>query len=167
MPDPRPASPAPPDDPLTVPGAGGLSSAELDPVVAAVRSVIGLIEGTAVTRIRLRYGPLQLDVRSAAAGQGSGQPAAGDITAPARPQAAGLRITAPLLGVFYRQQAPGEAPFVEVGQRVEEGQQVAIVEAMKLMNPVVSPRAGVITEIHAGDSDMVEFEQILMTLEPV
>jgi acetyl-CoA carboxylase biotin carboxyl carrier protein len=75
-------------------------------------------------------------------------------------------LTAPLVGVFYRAKGPGAAPFVEVGDRVERGQQVAIVEAMKLMNEVVADRAGVLTAVHVEDGEVVEYGQPLFTIEP-
>ena len=76
-------------------------------------------------------------------------------------------IVAPLVGTFYRSPAPGAKPFVEEGDVVDEGQTVAIVEAMKLMNQVKADQArqgG--RRSSAQDGDWVEFEQPLMYLEP-
>ena len=75
-------------------------------------------------------------------------------------------VVAPLVGTFYRRLGPGAKAFVEEGDVVEEGQTVAILEAMKLMNQVKADRAGKIAEIIAKDGDWVEFEQVLMYLEP-
>ena len=77
---------------------------------------------------------------------------------------AGPRITAPLVGTFYRAPGPGEAPFVEVGDVVAEGQQVGIVEAMKLMNPVEATQSGTVAELLVEDGEMVEFSQPLILL---
>jgi acetyl-CoA carboxylase biotin carboxyl carrier protein len=73
-------------------------------------------------------------------------------------------IKAPLVGTFYRASQPGAAPFVNEGDTVDEGQVVAIVEAMKLMNQVQADKAGKVAEILAEDGAWVEFEQVLMYL---
>lgn len=75
-------------------------------------------------------------------------------------------ITAPLVGFFYRCPEPGAKPFVEEGDVVEAGQDVAIVEAMKIMNRVQADRPGRVVKILAEDGHMVEFGQDLMVLEP-
>lgn len=75
-------------------------------------------------------------------------------------------ITAPLVGFFYRCPEPGAKPFVEEGEVIEAGQDVAIVEAMKIMNRVQSDRPGRVVKILAEDGHMVEFGQELMVLEP-
>ena len=76
-------------------------------------------------------------------------------------------VVAPLVGTFYRAQQPGAKPFVEEGDVIDEGQTVAIVEAMKLMNHVKSDQGGKVAEILCSDGDWVEFEQPIMYLEPL
>jgi acetyl-CoA carboxylase biotin carboxyl carrier protein len=73
-------------------------------------------------------------------------------------------VLSPLVGTFYAAPQPGAAPFVAVGDVVESGQTVAIVEAMKLMNHVVAERAGRVTEVLVGDGEPVEFAQPLMRM---
>jgi acetyl-CoA carboxylase biotin carboxyl carrier protein len=75
-------------------------------------------------------------------------------------------IVAPLVGTFYRSPEPDAAPFVTEGDLVEAGQQVAIVEAMKILNSVQADRAGRVAKIFAENGDMVEFGQPLMAIEP-
>jgi acetyl-CoA carboxylase biotin carboxyl carrier protein len=82
----------------------------------------------------------------------------------AAPTAGGTDITSPSVGVFWRAPEPGAAPFVEVGQRVEVGQELCIVEVMKLMNRVPSTVAGVVTAVHVGNGDAVEFGTALFTI---
>lgn len=77
-----------------------------------------------------------------------------------------VAVTAPLVGTFYRRPEPGAEPFVEEGSAVEAGQTVAIVEAMKLMNPVKAPGPGTVAAIKVDDAQMVEFDQTLMELDP-
>jgi len=80
--------------------------------------------------------------------------------------AGGTAVLAPLVGVFYRSPSPGAPPFVEVGQPVTAGQQLAVVEAMKMMNEVVAETAGVVREVHVADAEIVEFGQRLFTIAP-
>jgi acetyl-CoA carboxylase biotin carboxyl carrier protein len=77
---------------------------------------------------------------------------------------AGHRVTAPTVGVFYRAPEPGAAPFVTEGDAVTAGQQVAIVEAMKLMIPVEADRDGRVVEVLVADGEPVEFGQPLVVL---
>jgi acetyl-CoA carboxylase biotin carboxyl carrier protein len=76
-------------------------------------------------------------------------------------------IVSPLVGTFYSASEPGARAFVEVGDVVDEGQTVAIVEAMKLMNHVKADQGGRVAEIAVADGDWVEFEQVLVYLEPL
>lgn len=75
-------------------------------------------------------------------------------------------VRAPLVGTFYVAPTPGAEPFVHVGDEVEPGQTLGIVEAMKLMNPIVADGPGVVAEVRIGDAESVEFDQILMLLRP-
>ncbi|GAA2150042.1 acetyl-CoA carboxylase biotin carboxyl carrier protein [Actinomadura napierensis] len=85
---------------------------------------------------------------------------------PIEPADPGHAVTAPLVGTFYRSPQPGAAPFVEVGDLVDAGQTVAIVEAMKLMNTIGADVAGRVAEICVDDAAPVEFDQPLMRIEP-
>ena len=75
-------------------------------------------------------------------------------------------VRSPVVGTFWRRPAPGEAPFVEVGDRVEPGQVLCIVEAMKVMNEVQADRAGVIQEVLVEEGQPVEYGQPLFRLRP-
>ena len=75
-------------------------------------------------------------------------------------------VRSPLVGTFYAAPSPGADPFVRVGDEVEAGQTVGIVEAMKLMNPIVADEAGVVAEVLVGDAESVEYDQVLMRLRP-
>jgi acetyl-CoA carboxylase biotin carboxyl carrier protein len=77
-----------------------------------------------------------------------------------------IPVLAPLVGTFYRSSQPGSKPFVDVGDIVEPGQTVCIVEAMKMMNEVVAGEPGKVVEIASENGEWVEFEQVLMYLEP-
>lgn len=73
-------------------------------------------------------------------------------------------VVTPMVGTFYVAPEPGAAPFVQVGDRVEAGQPVGIVEAMKLMNPVPAERSGEVMEVLVGDGEPVEFGQPLVRI---
>ncbi|MEN9230240.1 MAG: acetyl-CoA carboxylase biotin carboxyl carrier protein [Thermostichus sp. DG02_5_bins_236] len=75
-------------------------------------------------------------------------------------------VTAPMVGTFYSAPAPGEADFVRNGERVNKGQTLCIIEAMKLMNELEAEIAGVVTEILVSNGQSVEFGQVLMRLDP-
>jgi acetyl-CoA carboxylase biotin carboxyl carrier protein len=73
-------------------------------------------------------------------------------------------VRAPLVGTFYTAPQPGAPPFVSVGGRVEKGQTLAIVEAMKLMNPLLAECAGTVEEVLVANGEPVEFDQALMVV---
>ena len=98
------------------------------------------------------------------------QAVAAETTSPP-PAAASTRsdlqdITAPMVGTFYRAPAPGEPSFIEVGNRVDVGQPVCILEAMKLMNELESEVSGEVVEILVDNGTPVEFGQVLMRVKP-
>jgi acetyl-CoA carboxylase biotin carboxyl carrier protein len=76
-------------------------------------------------------------------------------------------VLAPLVGTFYAATQPGAKPFAQVGDVVDTGQTVCIVEAMKMMNEVAANEGGRVAEIVVENGQWVEFEQVLMYLEPV
>jgi acetyl-CoA carboxylase biotin carboxyl carrier protein len=77
-----------------------------------------------------------------------------------------VEVRSPAVGGFWVAPSPGAPPFVVAGQVVEADEQLAIVEVMKLMNPVVAPLAGEIVQICAGNADLVEYDQVLFLLRP-
>ena len=93
-------------------------------------------------------------------------PAAEAAPVAAAPSTAGLtEINSPIVGTFYSAASPESAPFVEVGQRVNKGDVLCIVEAMKVMNEIESEYSGVIREIQMANGQPVEFGQVLFLIE--
>lgn len=74
-------------------------------------------------------------------------------------------VKSPMVGMAYLAAEPGAAPFVSVGDMVNVGQTLLIIEAMKVMNPIKAPRAGKITHIMVKDGTPVEFSEPLMVIE--
>ena len=78
---------------------------------------------------------------------------------------AGEEVKSPMVGTAYLQASPEAPPFIKPGDKVKKGQTLLIVEAMKTMNPIQSPRDGVVKEILVGDAQPVEFGEALVLLE--
>ena len=78
-----------------------------------------------------------------------------------------VEIKAPMVGTFYRAPSPETPPYVEVGQIVEPGQVICIIEAMKLMNEIKSEIKGKILEVLVENAEPVEFGQPMFLIEPV
>jgi len=74
-------------------------------------------------------------------------------------------VKSPMVGTFYRSPNPESAPFVDVGSKVNVGDRLCIVEAMKILNEIESDKAGVITAIHLNDGDPVEYGQVMFSIE--
>ncbi len=92
---------------------------------------------------------------------GDGEPVRAE---PAKPQH--LEVKSPMVGTYYAQPEPGAKPYVSVGQRIEKGQILCIIEAMKIMNEIESEFSGVVREVSVSDSQPVEYGQVLMRVDP-
>jgi acetyl-CoA carboxylase biotin carboxyl carrier protein len=161
---------------------------------AEARDLVRRLEGTSVQRFAVKAGDYEIEIERGAILQAA--PADGEAAAPAAsghvaggatiglgiaPEARGasgafsvsldqadlrIPVLAPLVGTFYEAAQPGQKPFAAVGDVVEPGQTVCIVEAMKLMNEVAAAEGGKVAEILVKNGEPVEFEQVLMYLEP-
>jgi biotin carboxyl carrier protein len=89
-----------------------------------------------------------------------------EVTEPTSKDDGRVPIPAPMLGTFYRAEAPGKPPFVEVGDRVEPDTIVCIIEVMKMMNSVPAGVAGTVTEVVADNAQLVEYGEPLFRVEP-
>ena len=107
----------------------------------------------------------------AAAPPAEAAPAAKPAAAPAaEPKAEAkknlLEIKSPIVGTFYRSSSPDKPPFVKVGDSINVGDTVCIVEAMKLFNDIESEVAGTIVEVVVDDASPVEYDQVLFLVDP-
>ena len=149
---------------------------------AEARDLVRRLEGTTVQRFAVKAGEYKIEIERgggappAAAPGASAEPdqrvfsgSFAAITPPGAEEGADKRIPvlAPLVGTFYSAAQPGAKAFAQVGDVVEAGQTVCIVEAMKLMNEVAAAEGGKVAEICVSNGDPVEFDQVLMYLEPV
>jgi acetyl-CoA carboxylase biotin carboxyl carrier protein len=84
---------------------------------------------------------------------------------PAAPEEDGYEVTAPMVGTFYAASSPGAAPYIQVGDRVSEGDTLCIIEAMKMMNQIEADVAGVVKSIRIQNGEPVEFGQVLFVID--
>jgi acetyl-CoA carboxylase biotin carboxyl carrier protein len=156
----------------------------LSPDADVIRALAGLLAETGLSEIEYAVGEHRIRVARESAGktvpmnghanEAAPHPAVTAETAETQSVAAngnGMRLddpgllTAPLVGVAYLAPTPGAAPFVRVGDPVEKGQTVLIIEAMKVMNQIRAPRAGRLARILVTDTEPVEYGAPLMLIE--
>jgi acetyl-CoA carboxylase biotin carboxyl carrier protein len=137
--------------------------------------LIKRLEGSSVLRLTVQLGECKIEIERGVptaagtlAGAPGALPSASETAEAARAAEPDTRhpILSPLVGTFYRSPQPGAKAFVEEGDLVEKGQPVAIVEAMKIMNQIQADRSGRVAQIMVTDAEWVEFQQVLMYLEP-
>ena len=86
--------------------------------------------------------------------------------APSSSEPEGHFVTAPMIGTYYASPSPGDPPFVQVGDTVEVGQTIGIIEAMKIMNEIAADRNGVVAEVLVANSQAVEYGSPLIRIVP-
>jgi acetyl-CoA carboxylase biotin carboxyl carrier protein len=146
---------------------------------ALIRELALLLDETSLTEIEIERAGLRVRVArniSIAAGVPAGLPvaAAMPVAVASVPAAAGAVadfskhpgvVPSPMVGTAYWSPEPGAKPFIEVGAKVSAGQTLLIIEAMKTMNQIPSPRAGTVTQILVEDGQPVEFGEPLVIIE--
>jgi len=152
----------------------------LAPDAEVIRALAGLLSETGLTEIEYAIGDHRIRVaresagKAAVNGHAAPPPPAAEPSAPVEPPAtAGAAngavhpgtVASPIVGIAYLASEPGSAPFVRVGDRVSEGQTLLIIEAMKVMNQIRAPRAGLIARVFVEDAEPVEYGAALMLIE--
>jgi oxaloacetate decarboxylase (Na+ extruding) subunit alpha len=143
-----------------------------------IREIVRIVQETGVGEVTIEDAGARVTVRRSVEpteGRAAPAPAAPTVdeettaAAPAAPpiDRGLIRIEAPMVGTFYRASAPGDAPFVQEGDAVGNGQTLCILEAMKLMNEVKAEQEGIVRRIHPENGQPVEYGQLLFELEPV
>jgi len=152
-----------------------LEESELEEFEIVVKSGNG-------TSIKLRKGSRVENITTAQVFGGGGTPTQSAPSVPANPttpdSSAGetnveidphfglSEITSPIVGTFYRAPSPDAAPFVKIGDHIEIGHAVCIVEAMKLMNEIQSEVSGTVEKILVENAQPVEFGQVMLLIKP-
>ena len=145
-----------------------------------LKTLIELVETSGIAELEIQEGEERVRItRSHGAGANGapivavpqvvtipagGAPAA-PVPAEAPPAAEGHVVKSPMVGTFYRAATPGAKPFVEVGDSVQEGQALCIIEAMKLMNEIEADKTGIVKAILTENGQPVEFGQPLFVIE--
>jgi len=141
-----------------------------------IRELADLLTETGLTEIEVERGDTRIRVARAPAaatvhvsGPGpSGQPPVNMPESPSEPpdlaSLAGT-VLSPMVGTAYRAAEPGGKPYVDVGEKVREGQTLLIIEAMKTMNQIPAPRDGTVTRVLVEDGQPVEYGEPLMIVE--
>jgi acetyl-CoA carboxylase biotin carboxyl carrier protein len=143
-----------------------------------IRHLAAILDETNLSEIEVEQGDLRIRVSRQSAmvhavaapspavlpASGASATAAAPAQAPAA-EKAGKAVTSPMVGTAYLAPAPGAQAFVEIGQKVREGQTLLIIEAMKTMNQIPSPRAGTVTDILFTDGQPVEYGEPLVMIE--
>ena len=124
-----------------------------------VKKLIELVQESGITELEVRTGDEQVRISRASTPADSAPapaPSPHPSEEPVRESGPGTIVAAPLAGTFYRSPAPGEPPFVEVGDTVAMGDVLCIVESMKMMNHVESECAGEVAEVLVANGKPIE-----------
>lgn len=139
-----------------------------------IRELADLLDETGLNEIEIEQQGLRVRVmRGGHVGAVAAAPAAGQPAAAAAGSAASAddpgshpgAVKSPMVGTAYRAPSPDAETFIEVGHEVKQGQTLLIIEAMKTMNQIPSPRAGKVIEILVSDGQPVEFDEPLVIIE--
>jgi acetyl-CoA carboxylase biotin carboxyl carrier protein len=161
------------------PKASDNGDMRIDP--ALVRELAQLLTDNELTEIEVQDGERRIKVsREPAAIYSASMPApatvpaalpaagpaasAAPAAAPPAEEASGNAVKSPMVGTAYMSAEPGGKPFIQVGDAVNAGDTLLIVEAMKVMNPITAPSGGVVKRILVADAQPVEFDQPLVVL---
>ena len=147
-----------------------------------LKTLIELVESSGIAELEIEEGEERVRITRAVAASPAAShvvlpaalTAAGPAAAPApvlsaappvsAAEAEGHQVKSPMVGTFYRAASPGAKPFVEVGDSVQVGDTLCIIEAMKLMNEIESDKAGVVKQVLAENGQPVEFGQPLVVI---
>jgi acetyl-CoA carboxylase biotin carboxyl carrier protein len=150
--------------------------------IRKVKKLIELLDESGIAEIEIKEGEESVRISRYAAGAPAAPAvmaapvavAAPPMAAPieaaapvaaADPEEDGYAVTAPMVGTFYASASPGAAPYVQVGDRVNEGDTLCIIEAMKMMNQIEADVSGVIKSIRVQNGEAVEYGQTLVVID--
>ncbi|MEL7290618.1 MAG: acetyl-CoA carboxylase biotin carboxyl carrier protein [Pseudomonadota bacterium] len=146
--------------------------------IRKIKKLIELVEESGIAELEISEGeesvrisrngtaaPAPVHYAAAPAPVAAPAPAAAPEAAAPAAAPTGHQVLSPMVGTFYRSPSPDSKAFVEVGQSVNAGDTLCIVEAMKMMNQIEADKSGVVTAILVEDGQPVEFDQPLVVIE--
>ena len=146
--------------------------------IRKVKKLIELLDESGIAEIEITEGEESVRISRYSPNAPAAAPYAMQMPVAAAPAAApvaaapiaeieddGYSVSAPMVGTFYASSAPGAAAYVQVGDRVNEGDTLCIIEAMKMMNQIEAEVSGVIKSIRIQDGDPVEYGQTLFVID--
>lgn len=147
----------------------GNDPSSTEELIGAVRELISLMGKGGISELDLTSGDVSIRLRGAAPAAAitatSTSPANGEASSMASEmEHQGHVVTAPMIGTYYAAPSPGEGPFVQIGDEVEVGQVIGIIEAMKIMNEIVADKPGVVADILVENAQAVEYGSPLVRL---
>jgi acetyl-CoA carboxylase biotin carboxyl carrier protein len=147
--------------------------------IRKVKKLIELLEESGIAEIEITEGEesvrisrypnsvpvaVQAPLPAVAPATGHVAPAEAPATEPAAPEASGQKVLSPMIGTFYRSPSPEAEPFVQVGDQVNVGDTLCIIEAMKMMNQIEADVAGVVKSVEIESGQPVEFGEPLFVI---
>ena len=134
--------------------------------IRKVKKLIELLEESGIAEIEIHEGEESVRIsRQSQATAVLTAPAAAPAAEPAAEEITGHTVNAPMVGTFYRAPSPGAKSFVEVGQSVNVGDTLCIIEAMKLLNQIEADKAGVVNAVLCENGQPVEYGQPLFVID--
>jgi len=146
--------------------------------IRKVKKLIELLEESGIAELEIKEGEesvrisrlsptsnIQMTTAAPVAVAQAPEPAPAAVEAVVAEKPSGHEVRSPMVGTFYTAASPTAGPFVTVGQKVEVGDTLCIIEAMKMMNQIEADRAGVIKQILVENGQPVEFDQVLFIIE--
>ena len=138
----------------------------------AIRKLAKLLDETNLTEIEIAEGESAIRVQRGGQTIVSAAPAMQQMASSAAPTVASApagdhpgSVKSPMVGTVYRSAEPGSAPFAEIGKKVNKGDTLLIIEAMKVMNPIKAPASGTVSAVMVQDGQPVEFGEVLVVIE--
>jgi acetyl-CoA carboxylase biotin carboxyl carrier protein len=128
-----------------------------------VRELAAMLNDTGLSEIEVADGERKIRVSRTMTAVAAPLAAAA-VAAPSAPAISANAMKSPMVGTVYLTPDPEAAPFVSIGQQVKAGDTVLIIEAMKVMNPIVAASSGTVTEIYVESGQPVEFDQPLLAI---
>lgn len=145
--------------------------------IRKIKKLIEIIEESEIAELEIKEGeecvrisrysapPAPVAYAAAPAVAAAPAPVAVPAAVPAEEKITGHIVKSPMVGTFYRAASPGSKPFIDVGQTVQVGDTLCIIEAMKILNQIESDKSGVVTKILVENAQPVEYGQPLFIIE--